>query len=91
MSDEGEQRLEAGRFELLNAYIISNAQRLLRHPECVRAALAVSVLRVMFDTHMSLSSLSTSRPVTVLMFYIGVVMPGVIVFFHLTEAGGKPK
>ncbi len=38
----------------------------------------------MFDRLMSLSSLSTSRPVTVLMFYIGVVMLGVIAFFSLS-------
>ncbi len=33
---------------------------------------------------MSLSALSVSRPVTVLMFYIGVVMLGVIAFFNLS-------
>ncbi len=33
---------------------------------------------------MSLSSLSTSRPVTVLMFYLGVVMLGLIAFFNLS-------
>lgn len=33
---------------------------------------------------MSLSSLSTSRPVTVLMFFIGVVMLGIIAFLNLS-------
>lgn len=33
---------------------------------------------------MSLSALSTSRPVTVLMFSIGVVVLGVIAFFNLS-------
>ncbi|MER3522474.1 MAG: hypothetical protein C4326_00010 [Ignavibacteria bacterium] len=33
---------------------------------------------------MSLSSLATSRPVTILMFYIGVVLIGVIAFFNLS-------
>jgi multidrug efflux pump subunit AcrB len=40
---------------------------------------------------MALSSLSISRPVTVLMFYIGVVMLGVIAFFSLSVDFSSPN